>query len=94
METYNNIKFGDVLTCIKNDRTNDNLITVGKDYKVIEISTTINHVVIEIMTDAGIYCNVLVHDFFISKRCLRKNKINKLNEIFCKSKLNKINGNI
>jgi len=86
METYNNIKVGEFVTCIKNDWNNNNLITVGKDYKVLEIIYHINYTAITIMTDPGIYCDMGFKEFFISKRGLRKNKINNLNEIFCKSK--------
>jgi len=78
---YDKIIVGDFLICIKNDYTNDNLITVNKEYKVLEIGR--NYSTITIMTDVGIICDIIFYSFFISKRILRKNKLNKLNKIFC-----------
>jgi len=85
MKKINKYKIGEIVTCIKIDNTNDHLISVGKDYKVLEIMLG----AISIMTDAGVICYISYGSFFISKRVLRMNKINKinkLNEIFCQSK--------
>ena len=76
----NKFIIGEIVTCIKNDHTNDKLITAGKEYKILEIIKNYNSV--SIITDPDIKCYIVFKDFFISKRILRKNKLNKLNNIF------------
>ena len=74
---------GELATCIKNNLTNNNLITVGKEYKVLGINGTNNrndYASIYIMTDADIILYINSGNF-VPKKILRKNKLNKLNKI-------------
>jgi len=82
MKSNNKFKVGELAICIKNDNTNDLLITVGKEYRILNIYEDEKNSSILIMTDVNVDCYIIIKTFFISKRIERKNKLKEISETF------------
>ena len=77
---------GTEIICIDIDNSCNNLITVGKRYKVLEYKGIQFKNTVNIMTNVGVICTIPLRHFTTLSE-LRKSKLKKLNNICSKQEI-------